>query len=241
MEENACITESPSCTAEVKHCKLTVLLLLSCFSHIRLCDPTDCGPPGSSVHGHSPGKNTRVCCHALFQGIFPTQESNPGLLQCRQILYHWAGILQLKNTDRKTLTHFMSRIHCIYVPHLPYLSSLQYDPLWPQAPLPLPLFNMSMAPHNSQDKIKDPQPRKGFPNIPCTHMPVPSDTFTSSSTWEVGHDGLVKTFLVSECFFLFFSSKDTIDPSKPISNVTSEKVPKYSFFCSYWYLSHRLL
>ena len=38
-----------------------------------LCDPTDCSPPGSSVHGDSPGKNTRVGCHALLQGIFPTQ------------------------------------------------------------------------------------------------------------------------------------------------------------------------
>ena len=27
-------------------------------------------------------------CHALFQGIFPTQGSNPGLQHCRQILYH---------------------------------------------------------------------------------------------------------------------------------------------------------
>ena len=27
-------------------------------------------------------------CHALLQGIFPTQGSNLGLLHCRQILYH---------------------------------------------------------------------------------------------------------------------------------------------------------
>ena len=27
------------------------------------------------------------CC-SLHQGIFPTQETNPGLLRCRQILYH---------------------------------------------------------------------------------------------------------------------------------------------------------
>ena len=36
----------------------------------------------------SPGKNTRVGCHFLLQGIFPTQGLNPGLLHCRQILYH---------------------------------------------------------------------------------------------------------------------------------------------------------
>jgi len=35
----------------------------------------------------SPGKNTGVGYHSLLQGIFPTQESNPGLLHCSQILY----------------------------------------------------------------------------------------------------------------------------------------------------------
>ena len=35
----------------------------------------------------SPGKSTGVGCHAVLQGIFPTQGSNLGLLQWRQILY----------------------------------------------------------------------------------------------------------------------------------------------------------
>ena len=48
----------------------------------------DCSPPGSSVQGDSPGKNTGVGCHAVLLEIFPTQRSNPGLLHCRQILYH---------------------------------------------------------------------------------------------------------------------------------------------------------
>ena len=43
---------------------------------------------GSSVHGASSGKNTGVGCHALLQGIFPTQGSNPGLPHYRRILYH---------------------------------------------------------------------------------------------------------------------------------------------------------
>ena len=55
---------------------------------LTLCDPVDCGPPGSSVHGDSPGKNTCVGCHALLQGIFPTQGLSPGLQHCRRILYH---------------------------------------------------------------------------------------------------------------------------------------------------------
>ena len=49
--------------------------------------PMDCNPPGSSVHGDSPCKNTGVGCHALLQGIFPAQGSNPGLLHCGWILY----------------------------------------------------------------------------------------------------------------------------------------------------------
>ena len=43
---------------------------------LTLCDPMDCSPPGSSVHGDSPG------CHAILQGIYPTQEQNLSLL-------HW--------------------------------------------------------------------------------------------------------------------------------------------------------
>ena len=60
--------------------------------HAQLCltlwDPMNYSPPGSSVRGDSPGKNTGVGCHALLQGIFPTQGSNPGLLHCRQIPYY---------------------------------------------------------------------------------------------------------------------------------------------------------
>ena len=48
-------------------------------SRPTLCNPMDCTLPGSSVHG---GKNTRVGCHFLLQGIFPTQGSNSHLL-------HW--------------------------------------------------------------------------------------------------------------------------------------------------------
>ena len=52
-----------------------------------LCDPMDGSPPGFSVHGDSPGKNTGEGCHALLEGIFLTQELNWGLLHCRWILY----------------------------------------------------------------------------------------------------------------------------------------------------------
>ena len=50
--------------------------------------PHGLSPPGSSVHGDSPGKNTGVGCCALLQGIVPIQGLNLGLPHCRQVLYH---------------------------------------------------------------------------------------------------------------------------------------------------------
>ena len=49
-----------------------------------LCDPMDCSLPGSSIHGIL--QNPGVGCHFLFQGIFPTQGSKPGLPHWRQTL-----------------------------------------------------------------------------------------------------------------------------------------------------------
>ena len=42
--------------------------------------------PGSSPW-NSPGKNTELGIHSLFQGIFLAQGLNSGLPHCRQILY----------------------------------------------------------------------------------------------------------------------------------------------------------
>ena len=64
LAQNTC-AESPSC--------------------VQLCDPMDCSPLGSFVHGDFLGKNIGMGCHALLQGIFPTKGSNPGLPHCRQI------------------------------------------------------------------------------------------------------------------------------------------------------------
>ena len=56
-------------------------------SCLTVCNPMNCSPPGSSIHRDSPGKNTEVGCYALLQGTFPTQESNPGVLHCREIIH----------------------------------------------------------------------------------------------------------------------------------------------------------
>ena len=57
---------------------MVVLLLLLCLVAQlwpTLCNPMDCSPPGSSVHRDSPGKHTRMGCHALLPGDLP----NPGI------------------------------------------------------------------------------------------------------------------------------------------------------------------
>ena len=61
-------------------CLKVCMLVKSPQSCPTLCDPMDYSPPGFSVHD-SPGKNTGVGCHALFQGIFLTWRSNPCLLR----------------------------------------------------------------------------------------------------------------------------------------------------------------
>ena len=79
---------------EQKHdmiCLMLKIILFCCAvlsSSVMSDSLQPCSLPGSSVHGDSPGKNTGVGCHALLQGIFPTQGSNPGLPHCRQVLYH---------------------------------------------------------------------------------------------------------------------------------------------------------
>ena len=46
------------------------------LTHVQLCNPMD-----------YTGQNAGLGSHSLLQGIFPTQESNWGLLHCRWILY----------------------------------------------------------------------------------------------------------------------------------------------------------
>ena len=65
-----------------------------------------------------PDQNTAVGCHFLLQGIFPTQGSNPGLLHCRQILYHLShqGSPNLKihsaKKEKKNANYHLTRKGC---------------------------------------------------------------------------------------------------------------------------------
>ena len=48
------------------------MCMLNHFHHVQLCNPMDCSPQGSSVHGIL--QASAAGCHALLQGIFQTQD-----------------------------------------------------------------------------------------------------------------------------------------------------------------------
>ena len=96
MEQKSYLKPSSHCQTFPHYQPLGCLVAQSCLT---LCNPMECSLPGSSVHGDSPSQNTGVGCHALLQAIFPSQELNPGLPHCRQILYRlsYSGSPYVKN------------------------------------------------------------------------------------------------------------------------------------------------
>ena len=64
--------------------KVKVLVTQSCPA---LCDPMDCSPPGSSVHGILQARILRWVAMPFSRGSFQTQRLDPGLLHCRWIFY----------------------------------------------------------------------------------------------------------------------------------------------------------
>ena len=59
--------------------------MLHYFSHVGLFATPWTVAQGVLCPWNSPDKNTGVDCHALLQGIFPTQELNLGLLQAHSL------------------------------------------------------------------------------------------------------------------------------------------------------------
>ena len=56
-------------------------------SCLTLCDPMDCNPLGSSVHGILQAERLEWVDSPFSRGFFLTQGSNLGLLHCRQTPY----------------------------------------------------------------------------------------------------------------------------------------------------------
>ena len=78
------------------HVQTYMQLHLYVYTHMKkvtvlvaqlLCNPMDCVPPGSSVHGILQARILQWVAIPFSRGIFPTEGSNPGLLHCRRICY----------------------------------------------------------------------------------------------------------------------------------------------------------
>ena len=129
--------------------KLSLTLLLCVHAKLlhfclTLCDPFDCSPPRLLCPQDSSGKNTGGGCHALLQGISPTQGLNLCLLQllhCKWILYCWVTGEAQSSTWCQLFQHLKPRsspfwgfaIHQylgIQIPSLPFTST--WSPLFDQ-------------------------------------------------------------------------------------------------------------
>ena len=87
-------------------------------SRPTLCYPMGWSPPGSSIHGILQAQILEWVAISFSRGIFPTQESNPGLL-------HWQADSLLSEPPGKpgagqTSGHFS---HLIYLIHLLHVNS----------------------------------------------------------------------------------------------------------------------
>ena len=146
------------------------------------CNHMGCSPPGSSVRGDSPGKNTGVGCRDFLQGIFPTQGLNPYLL----CLLHWqVGSLPLAapgkpsydlyplsfarhfvrnaqgalSTSRTAWSHFSCRVTSGPPKHLTSPAPLSEGP--PASLCFAPAPSQGHAPQGSQDRTHRRQRRQG--------------------------------------------------------------------------------
>ena len=70
LKASSCLSQKPNLFF-----MLLLLLLLSHFSRVRLCDPRDGSPPGSPVPGMLQAETSGVSCHFLLQCMKVKSES----------------------------------------------------------------------------------------------------------------------------------------------------------------------
>ena len=100
------ILEEKTFSLSLLSVRLAVVLSHTCAKSLQLCLIL-CNPMVLCLWD-SPGKDTGVGCHALFQGIFLTQGSNPGLLR----LKHWqVGSLPLAPPAKPQSCHIFTLLH----------------------------------------------------------------------------------------------------------------------------------
>ena len=85
MDTCVCVAESLHCSPETITTLLTSSECMRTQSCATLCNPMDCSPPDSSVHGIFQAIILELGAISYSRGFFPTQKLN---LCCLQLL-HW--------------------------------------------------------------------------------------------------------------------------------------------------------
>ena len=125
---------------------------------------------------HSPGKNTRVGCHALLQGIFPTKGSNLGLPHCRQVLYLWA------TRENRACTSLISSqvVRFPYLDELLYLFNLASGDFLAATPLISNCFGPPFGTQGKSWKLESYLPERGDQRAPTPESPIGPHLVSSS-------------------------------------------------------------
>ena len=99
------------------------------------CDPMNSSSPGFSVHDIFQARILEWC-HALLQGIFPTQGLNLGLPHCRQTLYRLSHQGSLKGEGYIYILRAIFVLFTLSLINGKILNKLSFRiPVCPQCPL----------------------------------------------------------------------------------------------------------
>ena len=114
--------------------KMQCIFIFVVVQSLNCVNPMDCSPSGSSVHRIFPGKNTRVGCHFLLQGIFSIQGSSPCLLHWQMDslpLTHLGSPYIHTHTHTHTHTHIYIYINIYLYIYMYFIETeyIEYRPL----------------------------------------------------------------------------------------------------------------
>ena len=162
------------------HCPVLCLVAQLCPT---LCDPIDCSPPGSSVHGISQARILEWVVIPSSKGSSQPRDRTHYYHTGRQILYHWAT----RETLRVTVLHLkgIPSLHAMHehLSKLPDASDEAVTGHLPNGPLP---HLGSTEPHPGGQVLagKAPHSHTGcFPGQSWFKIPREVTENTSSLQW----------------------------------------------------------
>ena len=105
------------------HTKISVCCMSVSQLCLTFCVPMGCSPPGSSVHGFLQARILEWFAISSLQGIFLTQELNPSLLHCRQILYYLSHQGSPRKFPSTSTLKFLFLVSSQFYPCITHLTS----------------------------------------------------------------------------------------------------------------------